>query len=108
MISSDKPGKFAMPAPGPASSPSPRPELLVSVRNLAEAQAAVAGGCDRLDVKEPLRGPLGRADADTIAQVARFAALSKNPANPIPCSVALGEILAKWRKATSRSFCPTA
>ena len=92
VISSDKPGKFAMPAPGPASSPRRVPELLVSVRNLAEAQAAVAGGCDRLDVKEPLRGPLGRADADTIAQVARFAALSKNPANPIPCSVALGEI----------------
>jgi len=67
----------------------PLPALLVSVRNLADAHAAIEGGCDRLDVKEPLRGPLGMADARVIAEIAAF---SLQAAAPLPCSVALGEI----------------
>jgi uncharacterized protein (UPF0264 family) len=67
----------------------PLPALLVSVRNLADARAAIEGGCDRLDVKEPLRGPLGMADASVIAEIAAF---SMQAAAPLPCSVALGEI----------------
>jgi uncharacterized protein (UPF0264 family) len=67
----------------------PLPALLVSVRNLADARAAIEGGCDRLDVKEPLRGPLGRADADVIAGIAAFAL---QQTARLPCSVALGEI----------------
>jgi uncharacterized protein (UPF0264 family) len=63
------------------------PRLLVSVRNAAEAVAARAGGCDLLDVKEPARGPLGRADDATVAAVL-------HAAGPVPVSVALGELTA--------------
>ena len=35
--------------------------LLVSVRNVEEALAALEGGASLIDVKEPSRGPLGRA-----------------------------------------------
>ncbi len=70
----------------------PLPSLLVSVRNLAEARAAIDGGCDRLDVKEPLRGPLGMADAGVIAEIAAFSARADDRRDAVPCSVALGEI----------------
>jgi hypothetical protein len=69
------------------------PKLLVSVRNLAEARAAVKGGCDLLDVKEPTRGPLGMADAPTIAEIAAFSSQFEPSAGPVGCSVALGEIV---------------
>ena len=39
-----------------------RPGLLVSVRSADEAIAALAGGADVIDVKEPNRGALGAAD----------------------------------------------
>lgn len=43
--------------------PAPRaPQLLVSVRNADEAAAALRGGADIIDIKEPSRGSLGRAD----------------------------------------------
>src|SRR5947209_20487137 len=45
------------------------PRLLVSVRNVAEAEAALAGGCDVLDLKEPGRGAMGMADISTIEAV---------------------------------------
>jgi (5-formylfuran-3-yl)methyl phosphate synthase len=70
----------------------PLPSLLVSVRNLAEARAAIDGGCDRLDVKEPLRGPLGMADVNVIAEIATFSAQAARHRDAVPCSVALGEI----------------
>jgi len=38
--------------------------LLVSVRDADEAAAAVRGGADLIDIKEPGRGPLGRASVD--------------------------------------------
>ena len=66
------------------------PRLLVSVRNIAEARAAIDGGCDILDVKEPANGSLGRAPLTEILAVARFAASAG-----IPCSAALGE-LSEW------------
>lgn len=44
-------------------------KLLVSVRSAAEARAALAGGADLIDVKEPSRGPLGAADSDVIRDV---------------------------------------
>lgn len=44
--------------------------LLVSVRNAAEASAALAGGAAIIDVKEPAHGPLGAADPRTIAAIA--------------------------------------
>ena len=60
--------------------------LLVSVRSAAEAVVALEAGTDLLDVKEPARGPLGRADPEVMAEVARCAGGS------VPVSVALGEL----------------
>jgi (5-formylfuran-3-yl)methyl phosphate synthase len=45
------------------------PLLLVSVRNAEEAIAALEGGADIIDIKEPLRGPLGFADRETMCEV---------------------------------------
>jgi uncharacterized protein (UPF0264 family) len=64
----------------------PGPQLLVSVRDAAEGEAAVAGGAGLVDVKEPSRGPLGRADAATIAAVIEAVA------GRVPVSAALGEL----------------
>jgi uncharacterized protein (UPF0264 family) len=63
--------------------------LLVSVRSAAEARAAVAGGAAVVDVKEPDRGPLGRADA------AVWAAVRAAVPGAVSVSVALGE-LSEW------------
>jgi uncharacterized protein (UPF0264 family) len=60
-------------------------DLLVSVRSAAEALTALEGGAALIDVKEPSRGPLGRADLDVIRAVA--AAVGKRR----PVSAALGE-----------------
>jgi uncharacterized protein (UPF0264 family) len=48
-----------------------KPGLLVSVRNMTEARAALAGGADVIDVKEPERGSLGAADNETISEIVR-------------------------------------
>lgn len=61
------------------------PALLVSVRNADEAKAAVAGGADIIDIKEPLQGPLGMAEPAVIDDV--IAAVSGRA----PVSAALGE-----------------
>jgi uncharacterized protein (UPF0264 family) len=60
--------------------------LLVSVRSADEARAAVAGGASVVDVKEPDRGPLGRAT------VATWRAVREAVPRSIPVSVALGEL----------------
>lgn len=60
--------------------------LLVSVRSTAEARTAAAGGAAIIDVKEPQRGPLGRADG-SVWRAVRAA----TPA-AVPVSVAMGEI----------------
>jgi (5-formylfuran-3-yl)methyl phosphate synthase len=62
------------------------PRLLVSVRDAAEAEAALTGGAELIDVKEPNRGALGRADAAVIADVVRVVA------GKAPVSAALGEL----------------
>jgi len=61
-------------------------ELLVSVRSVAEAEAAVAGGAGLIDVKEPLNGPLGRAEAKVIRSICEFVRGRR------PVSAALGEL----------------
>jgi uncharacterized protein (UPF0264 family) len=63
-----------------------RTQLLVSVRSAAEAAAALAGGADIVDIKEPARGPLGAADWSTIAAVV------ERVADAAPVSAALGEL----------------
>jgi uncharacterized protein (UPF0264 family) len=61
-------------------------QLLVSVRSAAEAETALAGGAGLIDVKEPERGALGRADSPVIADVIRVVA------GRAPLSAALGEL----------------
>ena len=60
--------------------------LLVSVRDVAETQAAVAGGADIIDVKEPDRGALGAASPAVWQAVAACCHESR------PLSLALGEL----------------
>ena len=93
------------------------PRLLVSVRSPGEARAAIEGGADILDVKEPIRGSLGMADSEVIAAIARQVEDGRGPARwsegrgdrrsgpvrgwetraqHIPLSVALGEVI-DWR-----------
>jgi (5-formylfuran-3-yl)methyl phosphate synthase len=61
------------------------PKLLVSVRSADEARAALAGGAELIDVKEPARGPLGPADVSVIRGVL------SDVAGRVPVSAALGE-----------------
>src|SRR5262245_33040885 len=68
--------------------------LLVSVRSADEARAALAGGAAVIDVKEPDRGPLGRADARVWRDVRRVVPPT------ISVSVALGE-LPDWADQSS-------
>lgn len=70
-----------------------RPRLLVSVRNAAEAEAAMAGGAELIDVKEPERGSLGAADSGIVTEVIAKVAGRR------PVSSAMGELLDSfWRK----------
>jgi uncharacterized protein (UPF0264 family) len=61
--------------------------LLVSVRSGDEARAALDGGADLIDVKEPTRGALGAADPAVWSEVAKAVHDCK------PTSVALGELI---------------
>ena len=62
-------------------------KLLVSVRDAHEAHAAMAGGAQIIDVKEPQRGALG---AGSLRQLAEVAAMVNGY---LPLSAALGELL---------------
>jgi (5-formylfuran-3-yl)methyl phosphate synthase len=59
--------------------------LLVSVRSAEEVAAALAGGADIIDAKEPARGSLGAVSAAVLAAIA-----ARTPGT-IPLSVALGD-----------------
>ena len=61
--------------------------LLVSVRSAQEAESAVRGGASLIDVKEPMRGSLGRASDRVLAEVVRIVAGRR------PVSAALGELM---------------
>jgi uncharacterized protein (UPF0264 family) len=60
--------------------------LLVSVRSVAEALAALDGGADVIDVKEPAHGSLGAAKAETVVAIVAAVAGRR------PVSAALGEL----------------
>jgi hypothetical protein len=60
--------------------------LLVSVRSAAEARAAVTGGADIVDAKEPTRGSLGPVGPAVLRAI-----LGALPGG-IPLSVALGDL----------------
>lgn len=59
--------------------------LLVSVRSAEEVEAALSGGADLIDAKEPAKGPLGMAEAEVVAAI--VAKVKKR----VPVSAALGE-----------------
>ncbi len=61
--------------------------LLVSVRDVAEAETALRGGATLIDVKEPRFGSLGRAAA------CRWREVAARVAGRVPVSVACGELL---------------
>lgn len=61
--------------------------LLVSVRDVAEAEAALRGGADLIDVKEPNHGALGAAALEVVQAV--FDAVDGR----VPVSAACGELL---------------
>ncbi len=60
--------------------------LLVSVRSVEEALAALAGRASVVDIKEPANGPLGRAPFDV------WHAIREVVPSEVPLSVALGEL----------------
>lgn len=64
------------------------PRLLVSVRDAGEARAALEGGADLVDVKEPSQGSLGRAGDAVVADIVRIVD------RRCPVSAALGELTA--------------
>lgn len=59
--------------------------LLVSVRAADEVAAALEGGADIIDVKEPSKGPLGMAEAEVVAAVVQ------RVKGKVPVSAAMGE-----------------
>lgn len=65
------------------------PKLLISIRSSGEVSAALAGGCDVLDIKEPENGPLGMASADVISRIFNHSLTNRQD---ILKSVALGEL----------------
>ena len=69
--------------------------LLISVRSVGEAAAALAGGADLIDVKEPRQGALGAADATV------WRAVSTAMRGRVPTSVALGELVDFGQPAAS-------
>lgn len=64
----------------------PQPQLLVSVRHITEARAALAGGANLIDIKEPAAGPLGMAARPTIAHILH------DTDSRLPVTAALGEL----------------
>jgi uncharacterized protein (UPF0264 family) len=70
--------------------------LLVSVRSEIEAAAAIAGGADILDVKDPARGSLGCPEPHILNAVSQHASQGN-----LPVTTALGEVR-EWTR--QRSF----
>ena len=66
------------------------PRLLVSVRSRLEAEIAMAGGADILDIKEPKLGSLGMASMAEITAISQHPGRALRPS--VPLSVALGEL----------------
>jgi len=63
------------------------PRLLVSVRSIEEADEALAGGAQVIDVKEPSAGPLGKAP-DSVCRAILWLVAGRRPV-----SAAMGEMV---------------
>lgn len=68
-------------------------QLLVSVRMAAEVDAALEGGADVIDAKDPRRGALGAVTA------AELAAVALRAGSEVPLSAALGDVVAQREAA---------
>ena len=77
-----------MPSPDRSIVPGSRPMLLVSVSSLAEAEVALRGSADIIDLKDPRRGALGACDLSIWRDVVRW---RDRVAPSVPLSAALGE-----------------
>jgi (5-formylfuran-3-yl)methyl phosphate synthase len=77
-------------------------QLLVSIRHRDEILPALQGGCDILDLKEPLSGPLAMVDEETLHSISEF--FQSQPAT-VPLSMALGELI-EWHAKSSSPFIP--
>ena len=79
-----------------------KPKLLVSVRSADEARAALAGGADLIDVKEPAHGPLGAARQPPRAALCQAVAMRSVSAiqTAAPCACTC---LSAWRNGRSRN-----
>lgn len=73
------------------------PQLLVSVRDVQEAEAALAGGVDWIDLKEPSAGPLAAVSVQTAREVAQVLAGRRT------LSAALGE-LCEWAQSSAQEL----
>ena len=71
------------------------PRLLVSVRDKSEALAAMEGGADWIDLKEPSRGPLGAPGVEDATSVVAVVA------SRCPVSAALGEMV-EWEASFAK------
>jgi uncharacterized protein (UPF0264 family) len=76
--------------------PLTKPALLVSVRDASEAAAALAGGAEIIDVKEPAAGSLGPASPSAVVDVAR------QVARQAPWTMACGEISTNAERVSAR------
>lgn len=63
---------------------------------------ALQGGCNILDLKEPLNGPLAMVDEVTLHAISDF--FARQPA-PVPLSMALGELI-EWQGKSSSLLIP--
>jgi|GEM_PF-765910 len=79
------------------------PRLLVSVRSAREAERAIAGGVEILDVKEPSHGSLGMASLNEITAIASMPPVVSKE---IPLSVALGEVI-DWSNSSAFPVLPS-
>ncbi len=77
-------------------------QLLVSIRNCDEILPALQGGCDILDLKEPLNGPLAMVDKETLRGFSEF--FQRQPVT-VPLSMALGEMI-DWQDKSISQFIP--
>lgn len=64
-------------------------KILVSVRNVAEALEAAAGGADFIDLKEPRAGALGGLPLDTISAIV---AAPRRSGCTLPVSATVGDL----------------
>ena len=78
-----------------------RPGLLVSVRDATEAMAAIEGGADLIDLKQPARGALGAVDREMAREVVCTVG------GQLPVSAAAGELV-EWDTGFGRTLADVA